>query len=378
MFSSLRSIDGLDPVGRRGRPLAVDALEQRRHAGADVADQRSDDLDIAVHLLGLDVDLDEFLRSGLTPGLALAVRQKPVEAGADQHDDVGVLQHRRARRARPLRMRVGQQAFGHAHRQERNAALFDQGADLVVGLRVCRALAEDDQRALGALQDIERALDGGRSGKLGGRRVDDLDERLRAGIRVHDLREQLGRQIEIDAARTAGHGRADRARHADADVGGMQHAEGRLAERLGDRQLVHLLVVALLQVDDLALGRAADQDHRKAVGRGIGQRGQTVEKAGSRHREADAGLFRQEAGDCSCIAGVLLVPEREDAHARRLRHAAQVRDRDAGHTVDRVDAVELERIDDEMKAIRQLLLCFLRRRGRGLRLGCCISHGDLP
>ena len=53
-------------------------------------------------------------------------------------------------------MRVGQEALGHAHRQERYAALFDQGADLVVGLRVCRAFAENDQGALGALQQIER------------------------------------------------------------------------------------------------------------------------------------------------------------------------------------------------------------------------------
>ena len=96
-----------------------------------------------------------------------------------------------------------------------------------------------------------------------------------SGLRVHHLSEKLGRQIEIDAARTAGNGGADRARHADADVGGMQHAKGRLAERLGDGQLVHLFVVALLQVDDFALGRAADQDHRKAVGRGVGQRRQS-------------------------------------------------------------------------------------------------------
>ena len=88
----------------------------------------------------------------VAPGLALAVRQQPVEAGADQHDDVGVLQHRRARRARALRMRVGQQSLGHAHRQERNTAFFDQGADLFVGLRVCRAFAENNQRALGALE----------------------------------------------------------------------------------------------------------------------------------------------------------------------------------------------------------------------------------
>ena len=375
MFSSLFALTAADPVGRRGRPLAVHAVEQRRYAGADVADQRSDDLDVAVHLLGLDVDLDELLRSRLTPGLALAVRQKPVEAGADQHHDVGILQHRRARRARALRMRVGQQALGHAHRQERSAALLDQGADRIIGLRVGGALAEDDQGTLGALQDIERALDRGRSGNLGRCRVDDLDERLGSGLRVHHLREQLGRQIEIDAARTAGNGRADRARHADADVCGMQHAEGRLAQRLGDRQLVHLLVIALLQVDDLTLGRAADQNHRKAVGGGIGERAQTVEKAGSRHREADAGLLRQEAGDRRCVAGVLLMPERDDADAGGLGHAAEVRDRDAGHPVDRVDPVELERIDDEVKAIRQLSLRF-GRRGFGLRLGRCLGHGQ--
>ena len=208
---------------------------------------------VAVHLLGLDVDLDEPLRSRLAPGLALAVRQQPVEAGADQHHDVGVLQHRRARRARALRMRVGQKALGHAHRQERNAALLDQRADRVIGLRVGRALAEDDQGALGALQHIERALDRIGRGNLGRRRIDDLDERLPSGLRVHDLTKQLGRQIEIDAARAPGHRSADRAGEADADVGGMQHAEGRLAERLGDGELVHLFVVALLQVDDLAL-----------------------------------------------------------------------------------------------------------------------------
>jgi len=129
-------------------------------------------------------------------------------------------------------------------------------------------------------------------------------------------------------------------------------------QRLGDRQLVHLFVITLLQIDDLTLGRARDQDHREAVGRGIGQRRQTVEKARRRHREADSGLFRQEAGDCRCIAGVLFVPERDHADAFGLCHAAEIRDRDAGHTVDRLDAVELERIDDEMKAIRQVLLCF--------------------
>ena len=149
----------------------------------------------------------------------------------------------------------------------------------------------------------------------------------------------------------------------------MQHAERRLAEGLGDRQLVHLLVVALLQVDDLALGRAADQDHRKAVGRRIGQRGQTVEEAGSGHREANAGLLRQEAGDGRGVAGVLLMPERDDADAGGLRQTAEVRDRDARHTVDGLDAVERERLDDEVKAVGQLPLGGIGLGGFGIGRG---------
>jgi hypothetical protein len=198
------------------------------------------------------------------PGLALAVREQPVEARADQHHDVGLGEHVRARRRGRLLVRVGQQALGHRHRQVGNAGLLDQGADLGVGARR-RALAEDDERALGALQHVERALDRVGRGQLARRRVDDLDQRALARRRVDRLREELGREVEVDAAGTAGDGRADRARDADADVFGMQDAKRCLAERLGDRELVHLLVVALLQVDDLALARAADEDHRKQL-----------------------------------------------------------------------------------------------------------------
>ena len=136
---------------------------------------------LRVHLLRLDVDLDELLRR-VAPGLALAVRQEPVQARADQHDDVGVFQHGRARGARAQRMRVGKEPLAHAHRQERDAALLDERADIVVGLRVGRALAEDDQRTLGALEHVERALDRRRRGYLGRRRIDHLDERLGAGV----------------------------------------------------------------------------------------------------------------------------------------------------------------------------------------------------
>ena len=81
------------------------------------------------------------------------------------------------------------------------------------------------------------------------------------------------------------------------------------------------------------------------------ERGQAVQEAGRRHRQADAGLLRQEAGDRRGVAGVLLVAERNHAHARGLRLAREVGDRDAGQAEDRVDAVQLEGIDDEVKAV---------------------------
>src|SRR5262249_40920852 len=148
-----------------------------------------------------------------------------------------------------------------------------------------RTLAEYDQGAFGAFQHFERTFDRIGTGDLRGRRINDLHERLFSGLCRHHLTEQFGRQIKVDAARTTGNSSADRSRKPDANILRVQYAEGRLAQWLGDRQLVHFLVVALLQVDDLTLGRTRDEDHRKAVGRRVGERGQSVEEAGGRHRE---------------------------------------------------------------------------------------------
>ena len=183
-------------------------------------------------------------------------------------------------------------------------------------------------------------------------------------VGIHDLAEELRRQIEIDAARTARDRGADGARDADADVGRVQHAEGRLAQRLRDGELVHLLVVALLQVDDLALGRARDEDHREAVRGGVARApSRPLRKPGAETVRQMPGFFVRIAGDGGSVAGVLLVTERDDADALGLRHAAEVGDRDAGHAVDRLDAVELERVDDKVEAVRQLRLRLVGRRG---------------
>ena len=137
-----------------------------------------------------------------------------------------------------------------------------------------------------------------------------------------------------------------------------------------DRELIHLLVIALLQIDDLALRRAADQNHGKAVRGSIRERGKAVEESRSRNGQADAGPPGQKARDGCRIACVLLMAEGDHAHARGLRLAAQIGDRNAGHAVDGLDAVEFQRVDDEVKPIGQFaffgwfVVCGL----------CCCGH----
>src|SRR3546814_12113709 len=88
---------------------------------------------------------------------------------------------------------------------------------------------------------------------------------------------------------------------------------------------------------DVCSSDLADEDHRIAVGRGMGQRGQAVEEARRRHREADTRLLRQESGNRRRVAGALLVPEREDPQALALHETAKVGYRTAGHALDSVD-----------------------------------------
>ena len=293
--------------------------------------------------------------------LPLAVRQQPVQPGADQQHHVRVLQRRGARGTGRERVGVGQEALGHAHRHVGDAAGLHQRPDRVVGLRVGGALAEHDQRPAGGFQNRERPLDRLGGGALRRGRIDHRDQGLAAGLGVQDLGEQLGGQVEIDAARPARAGGPDGARHADADIGRMQHPEGRLAQGLGDGELVHLLVIALLQVDDLALRGARDQDHREAVGRGVGQRREPVQEARGRDGQADARLPGEEARDRRRVAGMLLVAERDHPHPLGLGHAAEIGDRDTRDAVDRLDAVDLERVDDEVETVGEIRL--------GLHLG---------
>jgi hypothetical protein len=328
---------------------AVEALQQRRHTRADIADHRGGNGHVAVDFGWRNIDLHELLR--LAPGFAFAVRQQPVQARADQHHHIGLGQHIRARCRCALRVRVRQEALGHRHWQIRDAGAFDQCADVGVGLRISRALAKQDQRLFGAGQQRQRAVNSVGRGNLARHCIDHLDQRP-FGMRHFDgLRKQLGRQVEVDAAWTARDGCTNRPRYTDADVFHFVDPVGGLGVRPGGVQLVHLFVVALLQIDDFALARTRNQDHRKAVGGGVGQRRQAVQETGRGYRQADARLLRDVASNGRCVAGVLLVPEADEAQAFGLRQARQVSDRNTDQPENGVDVVFLECIDHEVEAV---------------------------
>jgi hypothetical protein len=70
--------------------------------------------------------------------------EDPVEAGAHQEDDVGVLQGQGAGRRHRQRMVVGHHPLAHRRAQERHLRLLDKGAHLAFGIGPGHPLANDD------------------------------------------------------------------------------------------------------------------------------------------------------------------------------------------------------------------------------------------
>jgi len=78
--------------------------------------------------------------------------EDPVESRAHQEDDVGVLQCERTRRRNRQRMVVGNHTLAHRRTQERQLRALDEGPDLVLGARPGHALADENERPLGAFE----------------------------------------------------------------------------------------------------------------------------------------------------------------------------------------------------------------------------------
>ncbi len=143
-------------LGCRERTLFQCAVEHH-HGGADVAHHRHVDLARVVDLLRVDVDLDEPHLA--VPWFALAERQHPVEARADEQHHIGVAQRKRTAAGGAARIIVRHHAFGHRHGLERDVGFADEFADFLFGAGDRRALADDHQRMLGLAQQRHGRID---------------------------------------------------------------------------------------------------------------------------------------------------------------------------------------------------------------------------
>ena len=61
-------------------------------------------------------------------------------------------------------------------------------------------------------------------------------------------------------------------------------------------------------------------------------------------------------------------------HEQNAGYAAEIRDRDTGHAIDRGETVELERVDEEMKTVGQLAFGCIG----GFLFDRCVGHGFPP
>ena len=207
------------------------------------------------------------------------MREQPVEPCPNEHHHIGLGQDVGARCCCRQCVGVFQQTLGHGHGQVRYTRCFHQSAKGRIGLGIGGTFAQNDQGSLGIFEQVQRPVYRIGTRNLFGRRVDHLDQGSQAGRVLHHLRKELGGEIQIDASGSARQGGANGAGDTNPNVLCMQDPVSGLAKRLGNGELIHLFVVALLQVNDLALARATDQDHGKAVHRGVGKRRQAVQES---------------------------------------------------------------------------------------------------
>jgi len=232
----------------------------------------------------------------------------PVEPRAEQQDDVGVLQRESAPGRDRERVFVVDDTLAHRRAQEGQLGGFDEGAQLCLGPRIRRSLADDDERSFGAAQHLDGTLHIARIG-LGSRRIG-------TASRKYDLvLFQLGRQevvgkVEVDRTGSP----------ADAGSHGLLDVEGNAARG------VRSCGVFRVDAPELDLGgfleraaallvgvaRAAEQDHRPAVGLRVREACDAVDHAGAGDREA-GGRSTREIADCGCgVAGGLFVSHPEE------------------------------------------------------------------
>ena len=236
-------------------------------------------------------------------------------------------------------------ALRRAHEGDLRA--IDEGAHLVLRARPGHALADEHERVLGLLEQVQRRLDIFLR-RYHARRLGHAPD-LRGLVEVALALDDVVGHVEVAGARTA----IDRMTGGHLDVvGNARHALDavrELAERRGDMHLALLLEGA--HAAAIGLRGATDQDHRPAVLLCVGETGETVHDAWAGHRDARAGPARQIAVGPGRVGGGLLVAHADIGDAFFLRRCGDRADRKADNPEQVIDALLLEAPGHQCSAV---------------------------
>ena len=276
---------------------------------------------------------------------AAAEAEDPVEAAAEHHDDIGAGQRLRARGVRKVRVVVGQRAARHRRGDVRDAAVRQRGER---GPRIGPrgALADQEERTLGALEQVRRARD-----RVGiGERARDLGRAAQRHLLLrHLLADEVAGEVEVDAAGPARHGLAEREVDPLRDAVGAVDLAGPLARGLRERELVELLERA--EAERAPECRAAEHDQRQRARRGDVEGRDRVREGRARAHDQHARLLLLVAPGLRHEATVQLVPAAHDLQSGLLRAGEELDHRSGHHAEHRVDAGRAQLTRSDLTAV---------------------------
>ena len=209
--------------------------------------------------------------------------------------------------------------------------------------RPARGRAQHDQRPLGLEDQLGRPVE---RRARGDRRVDRM-RRDRSHVRPRLVGDVL-RQFEMHRARPLLLRDPERLAHQRGNGRRADDLAGHLGQRRHGRDDVHDLEARLPAAQDSLL--AGDHHHRHRAEQRIGRAGREVERAGAERREADAGLAGQAPMGRRHERRRLLVPGQHQLDRRAAQRFDDVEILLARNPEDLLDALVLERGDDEFGA----------------------------
>ncbi len=263
-------------------------------------------------------------------------------------------------------MAVGQQSLGvHRHADGRAQALRHGGR---LGARPDRAAAEQQHRAFGTGEQLDRALhergvgDGSRAA------------RRQALERPCGQIEHVDRDADVHGSRPARLEDLERPCERLGQIGRIADVDRLGRDRRHERALVGQVVQRAVPAAVVARGRGArDDEHRDRVVVGAGDRRRRVGETGARDQHAYAGLARDARVAVGHERRALLVARRDVTDVGGGEAAVDLERVDARDAEHGVDVVLLQQAHDRLSAAR-------RTRGRGrVRIGSKwrgFGHGE--